>query len=92
MNKDELKHGKNVVKKYLKLIHSIPASEFQAMVNEYRREYEIKHLSLNDPQKDLRICVCVRKRPISKKELNKKDIDVLTIPNKDLYCCTFTQS
>ena len=64
--------------------HSIPAWEFQAMVNEYRREYEIKHLSLNDPQKDLRICVCVRKRPISKKELNKKDIDVLTIPNKDL--------
>jgi kinesin family protein 2/24 len=63
---------------------SIPASEFQAMVNEYRREYDIKHLTINDPQKDLRICVCVRKRPISKKELNKKDIDVITIPNKDV--------
>jgi kinesin family protein 2/24 len=64
--------------------HSIPAWEFQAMVNEYRQEYDIKHLTINDQQKDLRICVCVRKRPISKKELNKKDIDVLTIPNKDL--------
>jgi kinesin family protein 2/24 len=63
--------------------HSIPAWEFQAMVTEYRQEFDIKHLTINDPQKDLKICVCVRKRPISKKELNKKDIDVLTIPNKD---------
>jgi len=63
--------------------HSIPAWEFQAMVSEYRQQYDIKYLTINDPQKDLKICVCVRKRPITKKELNKKDIDVLTIPNKD---------
>jgi kinesin family protein 2/24 len=64
--------------------HSIPAWEFQAMVNEYRQHYDINLLTINDPQKDLKICVCVRKRPITKKELNKKDIDVLTVPNKDL--------
>ena len=64
--------------------HSIPAWEFQAMVNEYRQQYDIKHLTMSDPQKDLKICVCVRKRPISKKELNKKDIDVLTVPSKDM--------
>jgi kinesin family protein 2/24 len=39
---------------------------------------------MNEPQKDLKICVCVRKRPITKKELSKKDIDVLTIPNKEV--------
>ena len=63
---------------------SIPAWEFQAMVNEYRQQLPVQKLTMNDPQKDLKICVCVRKRPISKRELNKKDIDVLSIPNKDL--------
>ncbi|CAM4852615.1 unnamed protein product [Rotaria socialis] len=63
--------------------HSIPAWEFHAMITEYRQQLEIKPLTINDPQKDLKICVCIRKRPITKKELNKKDIDVLTIPNKD---------
>jgi kinesin family member 2/24 len=32
---------------------------------------------------DLRICVCVRKRPINKIELSNEDIDVITMPNKD---------
>ncbi|CAF2531021.1 unnamed protein product [Rotaria sp. Silwood2] len=63
---------------------SIPAWEFQAMVSEYRQQLESKLLTMNDAQKDLKICVCVRKRPITKKELNKKDIDVLTIPNKEV--------
>ncbi|CAF3655742.1 unnamed protein product [Rotaria socialis] len=63
---------------------SIPAWEFQAMVSEYRQQLDVKLLAMNDPQKDLKICVCVRKRPITKKELNKKDIDVLTIPNKEV--------
>jgi len=34
-------------------------------------------------QKDLRICVAVRKRPLNKREIAKKDNDVITIPNKD---------
>lgn len=63
---------------------SIPAWEFQAMVTEYRQQLDVTLLQPNEPQKDLKICVCVRKRPITKKELNKKDIDVLTIPNKEL--------
>ncbi|CAF0941834.1 unnamed protein product [Adineta steineri] len=63
---------------------SIPAWEFQAMVSEYRQQLDVKLLAMNEPQKDLKICVCVRKRPITKKELSKKDIDVLTIPNKEL--------
>jgi len=63
---------------------SIPAWEFQSMVNEYRQQLDVNLIQMNDPQKDLKICVCVRKRPITKKELNKKDIDVLTIPTKDV--------
>ncbi len=63
---------------------SIPAWEFQAMVTEYRQQLDVRLLQMNEPQKDLKICVCVRKRPITKKELSKKDIDVLTIPNKEL--------
>ncbi|XP_028313944.1 kinesin-like protein KIF2A [Gouania willdenowi] len=31
-----------------------------------------------------RICVCVRKRPLNKKELAKKDLDVITIPSEDV--------
>jgi kinesin family protein 2/24 len=33
---------------------------------------------------DDRICVCVRKRPLSKKEMTKKDIDIITIPDGSL--------
>uniref|UniRef100_A0A3Q2I4L9 Kinesin-like protein n=1 Tax=Equus caballus TaxID=9796 RepID=A0A3Q2I4L9_HORSE len=31
-----------------------------------------------------RICVCVRKRPLNKKETQMKDLDVITIPSKDV--------
>jgi hypothetical protein len=34
-------------------------------------------------QKDLRICVAIRKRPLNKREIAKKDNDVITIPNSD---------
>lgn len=34
-------------------------------------------------QKDLRICVAVRKRPLNKREIAKKDNDVITVPNRD---------
>ena len=34
-------------------------------------------------QKDLRICVAVRKRPLNKREIAKKDNDVVTVPNKN---------
>jgi kinesin family protein 2/24 len=34
-------------------------------------------------QKELRICVAVRKWPLNKREIAKRDNDVITIPNKD---------
>jgi kinesin family protein 2/24 len=77
-----IKHEKRR-QKLSEVDHSIPAWEFQTMVTEYRQRLDIKLLTIQDQQKELRITVCVRKRPITKKELNKKDIDVLTVPNKD---------
>ena len=29
------------------------------------------------------ITVCIRKRPMSQKEVKRKDVDVVTVPNKD---------
>ena len=91
MNKDEIKQEQRR-QKLSEIDHSIPAWEFQAMVTEYRQQLDTKLLTINEQQKDLKICVCIRKRPITKKELNKKDIDVLSIPNKDRCYCTFTES
>lgn len=59
--------------------------EFLQMIREYQAELDIKGLTMSDPVIDHQICVCVRKRPLSKKELNKKEIDVIIVPSGD-YC------
>ncbi|CAF1070137.1 unnamed protein product [Didymodactylos carnosus] len=54
------------------------------MILDYRSTLSYTPItSLEYIEKDLRICVCVRKRPINKKEIARKDNDVITIPNKD---------
>ncbi|XP_063414864.1 kinesin-like protein KIF2A [Mytilus trossulus] len=62
---------------------SDPNWEFLAMIKEYRAGLDIRPLTSTDPIVNHQICVCVRKRPLNKKELSKKDIDVLTLPNKE---------
>ncbi|XP_062581059.1 kinesin-like protein KIF2A [Saccostrea cucullata] len=62
---------------------SDPNWEFQAMIKEYRAGLEFRPLTSSDPIVNHQICVCVRKRPLNKKEVTKKDVDVLTIPNKE---------
>uniref|UniRef100_A0A8C7N6Z6 Kinesin-like protein n=1 Tax=Oncorhynchus kisutch TaxID=8019 RepID=A0A8C7N6Z6_ONCKI len=42
------------------------------------------HISSNICIEEHRICVCVRKRPLNKKELTIRDLDVITIPSKDV--------
>lgn len=64
---------------------SVPAWEFSQMIAEFRSHIDFQRLTNSEPVRDLRISVCVRKRPINKKETSKKDIDVITMPNKD-YC------
>lgn len=62
---------------------TVPAWEFANMINEFRAQLDFTRVTNAEPVQDLRICVCVRKRPINKKETSKKDIDVITMPNKD---------
>lgn len=56
------------------------SKQFYQMIEEYRETVQKVPMSLSDPVKTHRICVCVRKRPLNKKELAKKEIDVVTIP------------
>lgn len=63
---------------------SVPAWEFAQMIADFRSTLEFTRLTMTEAVPDFRISVCVRKRPINKKELSKKDIDVITMPTKDL--------
>jgi kinesin family protein 2/24 len=60
-----------------------PNWEFLHMIREFRSHIDVKPLQMSEPIGDHRICVCVRKRPLNKKEISKKDIDVVTIPDKE---------
>ncbi|XP_043942716.1 kinesin-like protein KIF2C [Protopterus annectens] len=61
-----------------------PNWEFANMIKEFRSTLECHPLCLSDPIEEHRICVCVRKRPLNKQEIMKKDIDVVTVPNKGI--------
>lgn len=58
--------------------------EFLSMIREYRAQLEFNTITLNDTVNDHQICVAVRKRPLNKREAARKDIDVITIPTKNL--------
>ncbi|CAG9863478.1 unnamed protein product [Phyllotreta striolata] len=60
-----------------------PHWELQNMIHEYRQGLEMKPLSENDAIEDHLITVCVRKRPLNKKENARKEVDVITIPSKN---------
>lgn len=60
-----------------------PNWEFLEMIEEFRMNLEYVPISNSDPIIDHQISVCVRKRPINKKELSKREIDTVTIGSKD---------
>eukprot|EP01137_Pigoraptor_chileana_P003898 Opistho-2@44790 len=61
---------------------SHPNHGFDQLVREWRRTHPIeRRLTINDPVPNPKICVCVRKRPLNKKERARQDMDVLTIHN-----------
>lgn len=60
-----------------------PYWEFAAMINEYKSKLDFLPLRENDLVVEHQITVCVRKRPLNDKEINKKEIDVISVPNKD---------
>ncbi|CAN8004093.1 unnamed protein product, partial [Ixodes hexagonus] len=61
-----------------------PNWEFLSMIREYRSQLDFRPLSMNDPSEVHQICVAVRKRPLNKKELGRKEVDVVTVPSRDL--------
>lgn len=68
---------------FLQLAPGNPHWELLNMILEYRRGLDIKPLNENDAVEDHLITVCVRKRPLNKKEMTKKEVDVITIPSKN---------
>ncbi|CAJ1072203.1 kinesin-like protein KIF2C isoform X2 [Xyrichtys novacula] len=62
--------------------HSRPNQKFYEMIQDFRETLEINPLSLTDHIVPQKICVCVRKRPLNKQEINKKEIDVVSVPGR----------
>ncbi|GBO98888.1 Kinesin-like protein Klp10A [Eumeta japonica] len=60
-----------------------PNWEFLAMIREYQNSIDFKPLTGAEPVEDHQITVCVRKRPLNKKEISKKEVDVISVPTKD---------
>ncbi|XP_052827005.1 kinesin-like protein KIF2A isoform X1 [Octopus bimaculoides] len=60
-----------------------PNWEFLSMIREFRTSLDYHPLTGSDAIEDHQICVCVRKRPLNKKEISRREADVITIPNKD---------
>ncbi|NXA78491.1 KIF2A protein, partial [Thryothorus ludovicianus] len=61
-----------------------PNYEIMCMIRDFRGNLDYRPLTTADPIDEHRICVCVRKRPLNKKETLMKDLDVITIPSKDV--------
>ncbi|CAG07870.1 unnamed protein product [Tetraodon nigroviridis] len=63
---------------------TIPNYEILQMIRDFRASLDYRPLTTSDVIEEHRICVCVRKRPLNKKELSMKGLDVITIPSKDV--------
>ncbi|XP_065770379.1 kinesin-like protein KIF2C isoform X2 [Muntiacus reevesi] len=84
-NKREEKRAQNSemrIKRAQEYDSSFPNWEFARMIKEFRATLECHPLTAADPIEEHRICVCVRKRPLNKQELAKKEIDVISVPSK----------
>ncbi|XP_042353644.1 kinesin-like protein KIF2C isoform X2 [Plectropomus leopardus] len=57
-----------------------PNQKFYEMIQDFRETLEITPISTADHIEPHRICVCVRKRPLNKQEITKKEIDVVSVP------------
>lgn len=56
---------------------------FIEISREYQSTIDFRPLIDGQAAGDHQITVCVRKRPLSRKELMKKELDVMTVPTKD---------
>lgn len=62
---------------------TLPNWEMAQMIKEFRSTIENVPISHTDPIIDHQISVCVRKRPLNKKETGKRELDVITLASKD---------
>lgn len=53
------------------------------LYREFQATLEFRPIRDTDSVEDHQITVCVRKRPLNKKELARKEVDVITVPSKD---------
>ncbi|XP_012275898.1 kinesin-like protein Klp10A isoform X2 [Orussus abietinus] len=60
-----------------------PNWEFLAMIRDYQNSIEFRPLRETDAVEDHQITVCVRKRPLNRKEVARKEVDVISVPSKD---------
>lgn len=60
-----------------------PNWELAAMIREYQSTIDFRPLIDGQAIEDHQITVCVRKRPLSRKEIMKKELDVISVPSKD---------
>jgi kinesin family protein 2/24 len=63
--------------------HGNQNCSFEDMIENYRNSIECRPIRKTDPVKDNQITVCIRKRPLNKKELKSKEVDVMTVLTKD---------
>ncbi|CAL8070622.1 unnamed protein product [Calicophoron daubneyi] len=80
--REERRAAQRAVRDQLDVDPTNPSYEFLLMINEYRSTLDYHPITNSDPIEDHQICVCVRKRPMNKKELTRREIDVITVPNK----------
>jgi kinesin family protein 2/24 len=60
-----------------------PNWEFLEMITKYREGIEFRPLQETDPVEEHKITVCIRKRPLNKEEMSRKEVDVISVPEKD---------
>uniref|UniRef100_A0A3Q2XT95 Kinesin-like protein n=1 Tax=Hippocampus comes TaxID=109280 RepID=A0A3Q2XT95_HIPCM len=61
---------------------SRPNQQFYEMIQDFRKTMETIPLSVTNVIEPHRICVCIRKRPMNKQELNRREIDVVSVPGR----------
>uniref|UniRef100_A0A0A9WBQ3 Kinesin-like protein n=1 Tax=Lygus hesperus TaxID=30085 RepID=A0A0A9WBQ3_LYGHE len=86
-NREERRQRQAVQKEEKEALMNIdpgnPNWQFLNMIREYQAQLEFRPLRATDKVDSNQITVCVRKRPLNKKENNRKEIDVISIPRKD---------
>jgi kinesin family protein 2/24 len=76
----EIKEEKNAL---MNMDPGNPNWELAAMIREYQSTIDFRPLIDGLAIEDHQITVCVRKRPLSRKEIMKKELDVISVPTKD---------